>query len=734
MKRKRLLEKMISIVTKKTSSKEIIKVNEKASDKRWNGSIIMLHSVRTKLIAVFLIPVTFIVILGIVSYVKSSNNMIGNYEKSSLTTLEMMTDYFKLGFETVEGKTNEFLTNETVKKYYSGLLEGDSTSEMEHYKIIQNLLASNSTNNSVIQDIYVFANYGSGASTGGPLPQNLYQTFKDSEEGKAFIESKSRYMWNGYHPYLDNALKKETIADTKEFGLSLTYYLYNKSNKKIGLIVTDIKKEFLTDAMENANFGEGSIVGFVTKDGKEILAGDYSEGFQFANTEFYQKYLVNNEEEVPVKIKDSEENLGKTEYVTFEGNPYLYLTIPLKEQGVIVCALIPENMITKQSDEMLLITISIVIAASLIAIFVGSLFAGNISKTIKKTNDVLQKTAKGDLTVSANLKRKDEFKDLANGINSMITGMKDLLLKTTQVSSTVAGNAGEVTDNTSLLLHATEEIAKTVEEIEQGANQQANDAEECLSQMSTLSNQIGMVSEKAENIGDIAGQTRTIIKEGTVIVDDLSQKAKNTVDITQVVIDDIEKLEQKSLAVNEIINSINYISEQTNLLSLNASIEAARAGEYGKGFAVVADEIRKLANQSQLAANQIGDIIVEIVKQTKETVDTAKRAESIVASQEITLKNTVDVFTNINEHVEKLSDNLQQIVDGMNEIDRAKEDTLKAVSSITSTTQQTAAATGELSATAVNQMNSVEALSHAALRLNEEVHNLEETVAVFIIE
>src|SRR5690606_26167193 len=120
--------------------------------------------------------------------------------------------------------------------------------------------------------------------------------------------------------------------------------------------------------------------------------------------------------------------------------------------------------------------------------------------------------------------------------------------------------------------------------------------------------------------------------------------------VTQVVVEDIVKLEKKSQAVNEIIRTINYIAKQTNLLSLNATIEAARAGEYGSGFAVVADEIRQLSDQSQVAASQISEIIKEIIEQTKETVNTARRAEEIVASQERALNSTVDVFTNINKY------------------------------------------------------------------------------------
>ena len=711
-----------------------VSIRKWTENKRINLSFI--HSVKMKLIGVFLIPVVFIVILGIVSYHKSSGNMIENYEQSSLSTLEMMTNYFSLGFEQVAAKTNQFITNESIKKYYSGNFEGDSLKEMEQYKVVQNILTSSAMDDSIVQDIYIFADYGSGVSTRGTLPKNLYETFKASEEGIAFIESKNRFQWSGYHHYFDETVNTEG----REYGLALTYYLYSMNNKKIGLILIDVKKDFLTEAMVKTNFGPGSIVGLVTMDGKEILTGDYPEDFSFTGTDYYQRYLPQMDDEgLKVQKTEPSENATKlpvkrTAYVTHDGKPYLYLYLPLKEQNAMVCALIPENMITKQSDEMLEITLAIVFLASIIAIAAGSFFAAGITRTIKRTNEILHKTAEGNLTVKASLSRKDEFHQLSQGINNMIQGMKELLQRTTAVSRHVAEDTGEVSNHSALLLMATEEITRAVEEIEQGANLQAGDAEECLNQMSTLSEQISVVGEKADNIEEIAKLTQTIVKKGTVIVDDLSEKAKDTVNITQEVICDIEELEKKSIVVNNIIGTIDYITEQTNLLSLNASIEAARAGEFGRGFAVVAEEIRKLASQSQKAAKQIGDIIDEIVKQTKETVDTARKAESIVAAQELTLKSTVDVFFDIDIHVVELTGNLQQIIAGITGIEKTKEDTLKAVSNITSTTQQTAAATGELGATAVNQMGSVEALNNAAAKLKEAVQDLEQTVGVFITE
>jgi methyl-accepting chemotaxis protein len=178
---------------------------------------------------------------------------------------------------------------------------------------------------------------------------------------------------------------------------------------------------------------------------------------------------------------------------------------------------------------------------------------------------------------------------------------------------------------------------------------------------------------------------------------------------------------------------MNEITEQTNLLSLNAAIEAARVGAAGRGFAVVADEIRKLAVKSSTESGRIAAVIEKIQQKTRNTVDAARKAESIVATQEGALKDTVKTFDDINRHVENLTSNLAKISLGIEKIGKAKDDTLSAIESISATLEETVAASTEVSTTAENQLSSVEQLNNAALRLGSDANNLEETVKIFQI-
>lgn len=147
----------------------------------------------------------------------------------------------------------------------------------------------------------------------------------------------------------------------------------------------------------------------------------------------------------------------------------------------------------------------------------------------------------------------------------------------------------------------------------------------------------------------------------------------------------------------------------------------------------MADEIRKLADQSVKAASQIQSIVTEIQNKTQGTVVSAKQAENIVGSQTEALQRTIHVFENINKHVGKLANNLDNISIGVKGIETAKEDTLDAIRNISAVSQQTAAASEEVSATANNQIDSVENLSRSALELASDAKKLEEAILLFKI-
>ena len=676
-----------------------------------------MTSIRMKLIGSFLIPVMLIIILGVVSYNKSSKGMISNFENSSLVTLDMMSEYYKLGLLGISNSAVQINSNEVLQNYYSGSYNGNIIEEERNYKTGKKTIITSAVSEELINDIYIVGSYGRSIAANSSFKSEIYDEFVNSEEGKAIVDSDRDEIWIGRHPAIDESISKTEDA----YFMSLIRKFAPFGQETLGYIVIDIDKDAILKLLNKTDFGEGSISGVITQDGKEILKGEYPEGFNFSDQKFYQETLESSDE-------------SGLKYVDFNGSKYLFIFEKMEIGNVMICSLIPKTEVLKQAETVKLVTVPLVALGTVLALAIGSAMASGISKTIRNINEKLELVANGDLTVDINIKRKDEFNILGKSVNDMFTSMKSLIHKMISVSNTTTNSANEVSETSGTLLQGSKNIAAAISDIEEGVHQQANDAENCLIQMSALAGQINTVYENTNEISESAENASKSVDDGIVIVDNLSVNAKDTSNITHLVINNIQELNTESKAIAGIIGSINDIAEQTNLLSLNASIEAARAGEAGKGFAVVADEIRKLAVQSAEAASQIGTIIEQISIKTDKTVEAAKQAGEIVEKQEVTLSETVNIFHVINNQVEKLTGNLSEISKGIEKIEQAKNDTLSAVESISATSEETAAASTQLGISADSQLKAVETLNLAADRLSEDANNLQETASIFKID
>ena len=671
-----------------------------------------LRGIQVKLIEAFMIPVILFVIIGFMIYSKCSTTLNSTYEASANTSVGTLEEYLGLGFENIELMATRLSINSAITSYYTGS-EVKSESMLMDTKVA---LSNESTADKFIDHIIVCAKSGTACSEKGAIRGDVYNAFVESEEGKN-VESEIGMgsMWISSHPAIDEV----TGYDSDEYALSLVTVLKNNSNKSVGYIIIDVKTSFIQDILDNAQISDNSIKGFVLEDGSQVLSGD--SDIKFTDTDFYQEALAG-------------ENLQGSKEVSYEGADYLFTYSRIEGTNMLVCAMVPQKEIMAGAQAILRYTLIAVAICAVIAIVVGSVLASGISKAIRKVNRVLKKTSDGDLTGQISMKRKDEFNVLSSSITNMIGSMKDLILKMTNVSGHVSDSAVQVGTNSEVLLEVTKDITEAVDYINSGISQQAQDTESCLEQMNGLAERINVVHENTDEISEIAQEAQGAIENGMVIVANLGEKVQGTTEVTETIIREIRELNKESIAINSIIGTINEIAEQTNLLSLNASIEAARAGEAGRGFAVVSEEIRKLAEQSGNAGNQIGEIINHIQERLAATIETAGLAGESVAFQTEALNNTVDVFKNISQQVSKLAEDVEKITQSVGGIEQAKEDTMNAIESISTTSNQTESASEELARSTEKQLQAVEVLNDAVKRLQMDAEDLDTSVSIFKVQ
>lgn len=673
-----------------------------------NDKVSFLNSIKVKLFIAFLVPIAFFIITGILIYSKCSNTLIKNSETSTYTTLSTLNEYFESGFEAATLIATRLSVNETVINAYSS---GATSTMVNDAKVA---VSTEATADYLVAYITIIGDDNDTASSKGVLSGDAYKAFVDSPAGQLVAASDSRITWIGSHPEMDAVLKYETA----DYALSGVMPFTDRFNKPAGYIIIDIKTEYVTNILENADFGEGSIVGLVNSDGSEITSG--KEDFDFFSQDFYQTAVATGE----AGNKD----------LKYERTDYSYVYTPVESTGGMVCALVPKDNILAGVKTIQVYLIIAILVCAVFALTLGNLIANNISNAIVLVNKTLKQTASGDLTSSLHLNRKDEFKALSFNLTNMVASMKNLIQKMTHVSSTLTDSAGTVSDNAQLLFDVTKNITDAVGYIDDGISQQSTDTESCLNQMADLATKINVVQQNVSEIGNLTATTKSAVNDGMVIVTDLSSHVSDTTNITKEIIEEINVLNQDALSINEIITTIEDIAEETDLLSLNASIEAARAGDAGRGFAVVADNIRKFAERSNEAAGEIRKIVGTLQNRMSETIKTAGKASEIVEKQETSLDSTITIFSQIRDHVATLAHDLENIDDSIKGMELAKNDTMLAIESISATSSETEAAANELSKSVEKQLHSVEELNDAVSRLQENAMDLDISVSIFKID
>ncbi len=361
--------------------------------------------------------------------------------------------------------------------------------------------------------------------------------------------------------------------------------------------------------------------------------------------------------------------------------------------------------------------ITLMLVTTIVCMLILLGFSYKLTAAIKQPLEIMlhvcDKLSKGNFSVSTPPStRGDEFGDVQRALYDMTMEVSKLLKSFSRATEQIAAASQQLNASSLESANAATSVAQSVGEAASIVIEQQGSVENGTHSVAAITASVENISNEAENVAMAAQEAAGKARSGSTVVGSSVSQIQSVEETVTTTAELVDKLGIRSQEIGAIVDTISNLAGQTNLLALNAAIEAARAGEQGRGFAVVAEEVRKLAEQSAEAAQQIASLIGAIQKDTAQAVTSMTAGREAVAQGAQSVEGLHLVFEEISNLVEEVSSKISSMADGigqvasqadgisrqMQEIDRGSGKVSDNMQSISAATEQQSASAEEIAA------------------------------------
>lgn len=478
------------------------------------------------------------------------------------------------------------------------------------------------------------------------------------------------------------------------------------------------------------------MTGTLYNDASEELILDSDEKEQKATTEIFEKLTKEGEIELKDKKFVTGEKNGKKIEKTYR---FAYTLILNKGEKIGMVAVgVDADEVTKaikdveNSQKM---TLVVIVLVSVVGVLLGIIFiyiyAGTLTKPIKEVLRAVGKIAEGDLTQKVYINRKDEIGDLAKGINDMTNNLRIMVFQITDMSEKIASSTSQISSTSESHKQTMEEIASVAKSIKDKSATEKEKVKDGGDFIGQIIAGVKEISRYSESVTIKSSESSELAKTGGKSVENAIRSIssiKNTVENTAKI---VNSLREKTEVIDKVVSVITGIADQTNLLALNAAIEAARAGEVGKGFAVVANEVKKLANQSAEAAEEIRKIIMGIQEEANNVnISMEKGIEEVEKGVAIS-KTAGEALQKIIKSVYETTEMVTEITASTQEQSASSEEAIKVMQELAIASEETNAISDKIYEEAQIQLEGLKEIVDGVNTLLEAAETLNSMTDIF---